>query len=247
MVLLRRDLMSVLVVVRHGQASFLEANYDRLSTIGERQARLLGDHWAATGVRFDEVFVGPCERHRETARAVGDAFRAAGADWPDPQELAGLDEYKAEEVLAAVLPTLLESHETVRRHYEAFQAARDREEKLRTFQRGYELIIDMWAHGRVAAPAIETWAEFRDRVDAALARIVGGSGANRRVAAFTSGGPVGVSMRRALGLDDRATLQVAWMIRNAAYCEFLFSGERFTLSQYNAFPHLAERELLTYR
>jgi hypothetical protein len=38
-----------------------------------------------------------------------------------------------------------------------------------------------------------------------------------------------------------------WMSRNCSYSEFLFSGERFTLSAFNAFPHLDDPALLTYR
>jgi broad specificity phosphatase PhoE len=37
--------MSTLILVRHGQASAFEDNYDRLSSLGERQARLLGESW----------------------------------------------------------------------------------------------------------------------------------------------------------------------------------------------------------
>ena len=47
--------------------------------------------------------------------------------------------------------------------------------------------------------------------------------------------------------DPGLTLELAWMVRNAAWSEFVFSGDRFTLSTFNAFPHLDEPRLLTYR
>jgi hypothetical protein len=37
------------------------------------------------------------------------------------------------------------------------------------------------------------------------------------------------------------------MSRNASLTGFLASGERFTLSTFNAHPHLDEDSLLTYR
>jgi len=37
------------------------------------------------------------------------------------------------------------------------------------------------------------------------------------------------------------------MSRNASFSEFLASGERFTLSMFNAHPHLDADSLLTYR
>jgi len=37
--------MGILFLVRHAQASFLEQNYDKLSALGETQARHLGEYW----------------------------------------------------------------------------------------------------------------------------------------------------------------------------------------------------------
>ena len=70
--------MSRLFLIRHGQASFLERNYDKLSPKGEQQSRMLGEYWAGLKLRFDRVYSGPRVRQRETARIVGEAYRAAG-------------------------------------------------------------------------------------------------------------------------------------------------------------------------
>jgi hypothetical protein len=64
---------------------------------------------------------------------------------------------------------------------------------------------------------------------------------------FTSAGTIGAAMRQALHLSAEDTLQVTWMSRNASFTEFLASGERFTLSAFNAHPHLNGDGLLTYR
>jgi hypothetical protein len=37
------------------------------------------------------------------------------------------------------------------------------------------------------------------------------------------------------------------MPRNCSYSEFVFSGDRFTLSTFNSFQHLDDPALLTYR
>ena len=84
-------------------------------------------------------------------------------------------------------------------------------------------------------------------MDHGLSKLAANGGKGEQVAVFTSGGPVGVTMQRALNLSPENTLRVAWMVRNGAYSEFLFSGERFTLSSFNAFPHLEGSSLLTYR
>jgi broad specificity phosphatase PhoE len=66
--------MSSLFLVRHGQASFLERNYDKLSAKGEEQSRMLGEYWAKLKIGFDRAYSGPKVRQRETARLVGEAY-----------------------------------------------------------------------------------------------------------------------------------------------------------------------------
>ena len=46
--------MSRLFLVRHGQASFLSDDYDRLSPLGLEQSRRLGQHWLQAGIEIDE-------------------------------------------------------------------------------------------------------------------------------------------------------------------------------------------------
>lgn len=244
--------MSTLWVIRHGQASFFDDNYDKLSDKGQLQSQRLGEHWAAAGQDFDEVFIGPRQRHRHTAELIAAPLQAAGLSWPAPTVLPGLDEYQAEEVLKLALPKLVEEHPGVRRLHEEFAAAVGRENQLRMFQRMYEVVIRRWAGGELELPEVESWQAFEARTHEALAHVLAGQTGqagqgNRRVALVTSGGPVGVAVQRALSVGLDATLQLAWMVRNAAFCQFLFSGSRFTLSSYNAFPHLTDPGLLTYR
>jgi broad specificity phosphatase PhoE len=73
-----------------------------------------------------------------------------------------------------------------------------------------------------------------------------GAGRGRRIVAFTSGGPISVTMQMALEVSDRVTIGLNWQLRNASLTEFVFSKDRFTLEVFNSLPHL-ERELWTYR
>ncbi|MFA6245264.1 MAG: phosphoglycerate mutase family protein, partial [Candidatus Hydrogenedentales bacterium] len=73
--------MGFLTVVRHGQASFHEDDYDKLSPLGEEQARSLGTYWARHGIRFDHVVSGPLVRQRRSAAIAGEAYAATGLPW----------------------------------------------------------------------------------------------------------------------------------------------------------------------
>jgi broad specificity phosphatase PhoE len=239
--------MSRLFLVRHGQASFLESNYDKLSPLGERQSRILGEYWAGLGLCFDRVYSGPRVRQQATARIVGEVYRNAGVHWPEPVVLETFDEFQAEIVLERSLPALLERDSEIRRMHEAFKTASTRSEQFKTFQRVFEVVIGRWAEGQIPLDGIEPWAAFCSRVQHGLTELASNGSRGQQIAIFSSGGPVGVAMQRALSLTTEATLKTAWMVRNCAYSEFLFSSGRFTLSSYNATPHLTDPSLLTHR
>ena len=239
--------MSSLFLVRHGQASFLERDYDKLSAKGEQQSRMLGEYWAGLKLGFDQVYSGPKIRQRETARLVGEAYKSAGLPWPEPVVLPEFDEFQAEIVMERSLPALIESDSDIQRMHQAFKGAQTRPEQFKTFQRIFEVVIGRWADGKLPLDGIEPWADFSARVQRGLAKFTENGNRGQRIAIFSSGGPVGVAMQRALDLSTEATLKAAWMVRNCSYSEFLFSAGRFTLSSYNATPHFTDTEFLTHR
>src|SRR3712207_174451 len=73
--------MGVLVLVRHGQASFGAADYDVLSDVGRAQSRRLGEVLAQTGLDPVAVLHGQMRRQRDTATELVDA-----AGWDTPLE-----------------------------------------------------------------------------------------------------------------------------------------------------------------
>jgi broad specificity phosphatase PhoE len=66
--------MGEIILVRHGQANSAattEAEYDRLSDRGHRQAELLGLWFRDHGYAFDHILSGTLRRHRETVAGIG--------------------------------------------------------------------------------------------------------------------------------------------------------------------------------
>lgn len=238
--------MSLLTVIRHGQASFLADDYDKLSPLGEIQSRKLAEYWLRRGIRFDQVFHGPRERQIRTAEIAGAVFRDAGVPWPEPRQIDELDEYPAEQVVRAFLPELRRKYEHLDRWAAEFFAAEDPDLKRRYFDRVLHDVTRRWIEGEVGSAEIPTWGEFLERVAAAIGRIRSSCSNGSRVAAFTSGGPTAATARIALDLSALKTLDLTWMPRNASFSEFLFSGARFTMATFNCTPHL-EPDELTYR
>ncbi|HUA17565.1 MAG TPA: histidine phosphatase family protein [Bryobacteraceae bacterium] len=239
--------MALLTLVRHGQASFLQADYDRLSELGERQARILGEYWLRTGVVFDQVYHGPACRHLRTGEIVAGVYQEAGAPWPEPITLADLDEYAGIAVVQTFLPRLRETDQDIRALDAEFRGQSDQEAAFRVFDRLFQRVVRMWVDEQLHSPEIETWKAFCARVDQALAHIRGAASRNARIAVFTSGGVIGAAVRHALDLAPQKTLDVSLGSRNASYTEFRFSAERFSLASFNNHPHLGDANLLTYR
>lgn len=239
--------MGILFLVRHAQASFLEKNYDKLSQLGEQQARLLGKYWARRDIVFDRVCVGPCVRQKDSAKIMSDEYRKAGVEFPEPLVFPEFDEYKGEAVLERALPGLLKIDQSIRDLHAAFQSSSDSAGQRATFQKLFEAVIGKWVDGLINLPGVEAWSEFCSRVNLGLSKFLANGGHGEQVAIVTSGGPIAVAMQRALNLSPQHTLQVSWMSRNCSWSEFLFAGDRFTLSAFNAHAHLNDAAMLTYR
>jgi broad specificity phosphatase PhoE len=212
--------MSTLTVVRHAQARPFEPDSDRLSEIGETQARVLGEYWSRNGIVFDEVWCGSLDRHRQTAGlALGQALERAGrvsADWNE-YDVAGILTWHPQVSWSSANPGV---------------------------QKAFEVAMLDWLTG--PGNGAEPWAAFRDRVLRGLRAIRQGT-SNRRVVVFTSGGPIGVLVQTALNAPDRSFLEVNWRVRNCSISEFVFSAERFSLDSFNAIPHLPDARLRTFR
>ena len=239
--------MALLTLVRHGQASFLADNYDKLSPLGEKQAHKLGEYWVRTDVTFDQIYYGPAERHIRTGEFASAAFRAAGLVWPDPIPLPEVDEYAGIEVMRAFLPGMMEKHEDIREKEAQFRAAGDKVSATRIYDRLFQRITSMWVAGELDSPEVESWRKFCERVDSGIAKVRAAAGRNSRIVIFTSGGVIAATGRAALDLSTQKTLELSWTSRNASFSEFLFSGGRFSFSSFNNIPHLEDPSLITYR
>lgn len=239
--------MSTMVLVRHAQATPFEADTDRLTALGVRQARTLADFWLGTGVEIDEVHTGTLQRQVRTAAVVADRMRAAGQPWPAGEADAGFNEYDGDGIFGMLAHTLADDDADFRALLDAARHARGTPDQNRHFQRMVEYVADRWQRGEVADPAVEPWPDFCARVDAAIDRLLDG-GRGRRVAVFTSGGVIGRTLQRVLRAPDETALALNWRVRNASLTQLTFSGDlRVSLDTFNVTTHLQVAGLDTYR
>jgi broad specificity phosphatase PhoE len=239
--------VSTLWLVRHAQASFLEADYDRLSELGHAQAQKLGAHWAAQGIALDAVFSGPRRRQIHTAELVVEAIAGAGGRVAEIVVLPELDEYRAEEIAEAHLPALLSRHSELAEIVADLHPDRDRKARGRAFDLMLQRVLESWALGEIDADAIESFGAFRARLERALERMTEGQARGRNVAAFSSGGSIGCIVASLLRADPRAALELGFNVNNASVSEIVWSGRRRSLRRFNALSHLPDPATWTHR
>lgn len=234
--------MGTLFLVRHGQASAFEENYDRLSPLGEQQARLLGRWWARRGPKLDRVFTGPRVRQVRTAELAAEA-----GGLPRPVTLPELDEMGIEPLFQEQLPDLFTRHAHLQSLGDALLMADGDAGRAQSLARLFEAVLMLWVRGEVSGEGVEPWLSFRERIRKALLAVRDGA-RGQRLAIFTSAGPVAAAMQLALGSNDATALSLAFRVRNSSVSEFLFSGsDRFSAASFNETPHLDDAALVTVR
>ena len=231
--------MGSLALVRHGQASFGAADYDRLSDRGAEQARALGVRWAADAPAA--IYTGPMRRQVDTARIARDAARATGCELPEAIELAGLAEFPAFELLAKFLPVVAREHAELHGLVDGSAAGPARAALLdppadalgarqlgagpsqRLWDLAFWKVLEGWAQDRFELGDIEAYDAFVERVQGALGWMTARhSGGGERIAAVTSGGPIGVALKLALGLGDHGMFAMWRVVRHASVTDLLW-------------------------
>jgi broad specificity phosphatase PhoE len=233
--------MGQIYLVRHGQASFGSADYDRLSPLGVEQSRVLGQWLGQRGQRFDSVVTGGMLRHRQTAEACMGALpqtlRTESAWLADD----GFNEYNHHEVLV--------------RHQRAFddpeevkRFLRETPRGARAFQAIFEQAMTRWMSGEHDADYVETWLQFRERVVNAMLRVVAASDASQNIVVFTSGGPIASLCQHLLDVPDRGAATLSWSFVNCGLTKIFYRGDRLTLSYLNSYAHFeTQTDFITYR
>jgi broad specificity phosphatase PhoE len=235
--------MGVLLLVRHGQASFGGDDYDVLSELGFEQARLLG---ARLATPVDAVLTGRLQRQRETVQGIRETL---GYDVSLAQVQPELDEYDMRPVI--------QGDPAVFRFSPGSAAARARANEA------LELAVERWVAASASArdtphrdtphrdapdrdaPDGETFAAFTERVGGVLAGAAERPGVTLAV---TSGGVISAVAAELLGLDTRSWIKLNRCIVNTSVSKVLFGRSGRTLVSLNDHAHLEhEARLITYR
>jgi broad specificity phosphatase PhoE len=193
------------------------------------------------------VFAGPANRHLRTAELARDACRKAGLEWPETEILPDLDEFPGEALNRRYMLPLAAENPRIAELVADLRSAHGGPGHARALELLFRAFTTKWVREEFDASEVETWEMFAARVRRGIDQVRNHGVRGANILAFSSAGPTAVAVQMAHGLAPVQTLELAWLVRNTACSEFVFSGDRFSLGSFNAVPHLADPALVTYR
>ena len=212
--------MGEITLVRHGQANSAadnEADYDRLTELGHRQAKWLGEWMRAHDGPFDAVLSGSLRRQRETVAQMG--WTAAEVD-PRLNEITYYD-------LTAEMDALPGA---------PVRSGPD------DFAHHFPATLQAWQDGRIKGS--EPYDAFVERVRGVMQMA---AQPGRRVLCVTSGGIIARAVADLLGLDIPRMAQIALPILNTSVHRIHVTPNGPILATFNSAPHLDHSDRLAAR
>ena len=228
-----------LYLIRHGQAGSRD-NYDLLSSLGQNQARRLGEFFRASGISFRAAYAGSMRRQQETAEIVLGEMGGA----PPIRTDARWNEFSLDGLWKTLAPRLIEENGQFARDYQALHAANPDVDRVMT--PCDVALIRAWIGNHQGCNGVEPWTEFRGRVEAPRPDLAG-FGPGESVAVFTSATPTAVWCGSALGLEERRIFRIAGVLYNTSFSTLRLRDDELTLFSLNNTPHLREASLRTFR
>src|SRR5512136_646937 len=224
--------MSMIYMIRHGQASFGKEDYDRLSPLGKRQARILAQHLLDTGFQPDAVYSGTMARQTATAEEVLDLYRAANRKVPELEMLGSFNEYDTATIVKTLFPDMVKNDPSLNDELAKMYVSKE------SFKRVFEAAMLRWVTGEFDTPEIESWKALKARVAESLQLIMKIHGRGKTIAVFTSGGAISASIAYALGISGERAIRLNWQLVNSSVSRFMYNEERITLAGFNTIAHL---------
>lgn len=236
--------MRTLYLIRHGQASYGAADYDQLSSLGAEQSRLCGAWFRQCGIALHHAIAGGLKRHVQTAEAFFAGYEnneGNASEWtnrihrdPNWNEVDAIDMMNpAKAARNADAPPAEDAklHMTFAQFEAAFRPAYYR-----------------WTSGQYDHEYAQPFPEYRAGCVSAVEKAFQMTQPDETVAAFTSGGTIGMICRQVMQLNDEATSAIMWQISNTSVSRLMFDRERYVLTLFNSVAHLeqrADKKLLT--
>ena len=216
--------MPEITMVRHGQAkqnATSEEDYDRLSELGQTQARWVGEHFRNLQLSYDVIVTGTLTRQIDTQILMN----------VDTKTPVVRDE-RFNEIRLYDLAGLIKR-----------QFGIDFPDDELSFKKHLNLTFEKWENGEILDPP-ETFENYKSRVLEGLNEI---KDLGEKILLVTSGGIIAMAIKHTLDLNTEALGNCLLASYNTGITKLLYYDQGFVISQLNALPHLETPERWTKR
>ena len=221
--------MTIIHLVRHGQASFGKEDYDNLSEIGLKQAFLLGQYFKTLNLKFDKIFVGTLKRQIQTYKQIIKSYNIS----IEHESTSLLNEYDVKSVLMGFVNgrslTKDELHDK-KIHFKLLRNA-----------------VAAWSENNISHNVNETWNEFDERAQKFL-KIINNT-KPKSILVVSSGGTISMILKQILSLPSSQFVNFHFQIFNSSYSQIKINDFGMSLSLFNSIAHLDHQknsDLITY-
>ncbi|WP_436515198.1 histidine phosphatase family protein [Ekhidna sp. To15] len=227
--------MAMIYLIRHGQASFLKHDYDKLSDLGMQQSQILGQALLNRNQTPSIIAGGNLVRHKETADHCLQAFDQSFNTQVDQR----WNEYDHMELLG--------KHDSAFTDYSTIgEYLKKQDNPMRVLQKVLNDSIEDWIAAKYDYSL--SWQEFKQGVWEALNDVASKLGSGESAWVFTSGGPISAILIQLLSLEERQFVDLQGRLVNSSITKVLVGKNKLSLSTYNEYSHLDHNaELITYR
>ena len=221
--------MTIIHLVRHGQASFGKEDYDNLSEIGLEQAFRLGQYFKTLNVNFDKILVGTLKRQIQTYNQIIESYDKS----IDYESTPLLNEYDVKSVLMGFVNGRCLSKDELHDKKIHFNLLRN--------------AVAAWSENKISYNLNETWYEFDKRAQKFL-KIINNT-KPKSILVVSSGGTISMILKQILSLPSSQFVNLHFQIFNSSYSKITISEFGMSLSLFNSIAHLDNQknsDLITY-
>lgn len=216
-------------LVRHGQASAGTDNYDRLSTLGIKQAKLLGEFWKQAEFSIDYAFSGSLQRQQHTAEHALSELQ----NTPAVKTIEALNEYD-HIVVDALFSDAGAASDGLDLSFDQYLTMMSKWEQATAAElkkRSGAISFDAFSN--------QGWSTVQNEVK----RVANTDENASTCVFFTSGGVIATILQKLLKLEFKPTMDMIWQTQNTSIAELnfdLIDGNivNTCLVSYNTVPHL---------
>ena len=153
-------------MIRHGQASFGEKNYDNLSKKGVKQSIVLGKKLLKKSISFDQTIIGPLNRHKQTFDGINKGY---GGTLNSPIIINEFAENQLMEIAQYFIPKMLKTDKNIKEIFDAVPFWK----RKRKFLEYFNIIAKKWIHNELdlSEKGFESYDNFRGRIRLAKSKV----------------------------------------------------------------------------